>query len=844
MPTKEINQFHGGITDYPLGAQEHYARELDNLFVNENNKLEQRAGIQQLDKYYDVQPNAESALRMQKIVWIPDSTVAELRALVIATEYKTGNVLFFYAKQAANGTWSYTYLANPFWGRVNLLSQVDVSIWKAHVYITAGNSKLDVNDNYPTLKFYVNQSDTPILTKAGIDVNAILATNWDSLTRFTPTAGTGDTKSYLYAAHFQYFYNDKERTLHSEVSRVFYFNVQVRSVGVSATRPVRISFAPAFATVLNSVPAGASNWRLKLYRTIGNGGTYYFIKEFAQNESLSDYNDTFSDDTLAAQTTIYSDGVDFELFRAPEARFIHVKDSVGWYGYQVKSNFSSQENYKTNRLVQSVPGNIDAIVPEFFIEFDETITGLGSFKDNLIVFTDRGVYAVNGNYTLDGNNPTVKKIDSTFRLNNFRSIQEARDELYCLGHDGIYKCNGSRVMKTDDKLNRRFEYLNFDYMDSAYDGNTERIYFLTRDFRDTRIRRDYDAPDSDRTVSAAINTGIIREGDNNRILVLDIRRGGARYMWRAFGIFNPSAIVHMQFNIFFGARDGMFYQFTDRHNWDEPLPDVLGATHGEDIPIVSKWGSIPLRLGELDQTILCSYIIIETNSQFRGRVMVIFYDQTTDEMAGTSSFGYGGSVTWGDNVEIPSKLPFGHPDVNWRQRGGIKTEPIAIPHGMSSSRYHIFDVQNWEQLIIRATGIVDSNDLTKFRINLTTLTAANYPEGVDPSDVDIERVINPEDWEFFFIRIGTQQAGRELIDYQIELDGTGEETINNERFLKLQIKDLNPADLNIRAGVNLDVFLLERRRRNRLDISSVALRMEDRGLALNPNQDPLPSNTR
>jgi len=195
-----------------------------------------------------------------------------------------------------------------------------------------------------------------------------------------------------------------------------------------------------------------SNVKIEIYRTVGVN--FYLVDTIAAPTTAPGmaYLDYTSDAELITREPLYTNGGVVENDPPPQCKFVHVIGDVGYWAYIIDG-----ADTFPSRIRQSIPGDIDSVPGDFYVDIDDELMGLSSCNSKLIAFGKSNVYRIDGQFDLRGQGAmTYEKIsDVTGAINNVGCVQ-TEDALFFLGVDGVYMTDGYKVQKLSDHLNATY----------------------------------------------------------------------------------------------------------------------------------------------------------------------------------------------------------------------------------------------------------------------------------------------------------------------------------------------------------------------------------------------------
>lgn len=187
---------------------------------------------------------------------------------------------------------------------------------------------------------------------------------------------------------------------------------------------------------------------LRIYRTINAGVVLYKVDE------LDDGNvDTTTDADLTAKNdTIYFTGNLPERIKAPRCKFIY-----GFNGYYYFGGCWVDDIFYPNMLRQSLQNIPDSSPENFFSLLDDDITGIGSTRNNVIVFCKNSIYRITDRIQLNGQGTiNLEKISDTVGSLNHKSIVQTEIGLFFAGTGGFYYTDGYQLIKLSLEIDRSY----------------------------------------------------------------------------------------------------------------------------------------------------------------------------------------------------------------------------------------------------------------------------------------------------------------------------------------------------------------------------------------------------
>lgn len=407
----EIDDFSGGRTDLYVNAPANKAREMDNLLI-----------------FKDPSGKAKAKTRPGCHLWFGDykgtdvriSTLIEIDNLGTGS-YAGGNLLVVQSGASVGypdtGTTA-TLVGAP--------EGVSYSKWGRETTVaTLG-----------TRPFYLNSLGA-VANSRGLPDLATSPT-------VTPTANT--SKSYIYAFAYYHTYTDSVFGIIREVFGPV-TQVSVTNADAPQTNQNNIAAIPTKANAAGENYPTAS-MKVKIYRTINNGSTLYYIGQV--NNGTAIFADNISDATIQANNILlYTEGGVPDNDPPPFSAVVHTVNDTTYYGNIVEGSIQY-----TRRIRQSQIGNPDAAPGSFFVDFDDDVIAISSARSIPIVLCRDSVYRLEGAFDEVGRGEIVAvKIGDKVTCSSFQSAVQANDMVFWFGYDSVYATDGYKVfpLNTDQR---------------------------------------------------------------------------------------------------------------------------------------------------------------------------------------------------------------------------------------------------------------------------------------------------------------------------------------------------------------------------------------------------------
>jgi hypothetical protein len=415
----EVRDFSGGITDYYLDCPSNKYKRCDNLVLvshGDTAKPFTRQGSQIYDATYNQIPAGNQRIGLLKLFESTLLVQSKEKIQYVSSGWQT--------LQGPSGN-------NVFPSTASTTAVVSTAVWNHHLLVASDGF-------FKPQKIYPNASNTLTLRTAGLP--ALASTP-------TVTAGAAGTGSYIYA--FVYYYTYQVGTLTYED----YGPVTIKEV-TSAAAPnasaISIASIPALANgATDNYDTASSSLKVKIYRTIDGGQTFYY--EGSVNNGTTTFSSTTSDTTLEDNgILLYTEGGAVENEPPPLCKLVHVSGNLAAYAH-----LKIGTEIRSNRMVQSVPGDIDAVPSDFYCEVEDEIVGLSSVKGSWILLCRRFPYRVDGAIDVFGNGDLLpQKLSESAGCISAKSVVQTQEGVFWASLDGIYFTDGYNVIRLNEDYNK------------------------------------------------------------------------------------------------------------------------------------------------------------------------------------------------------------------------------------------------------------------------------------------------------------------------------------------------------------------------------------------------------
>jgi hypothetical protein len=430
MAKTTVNKWDGGIVDSYLSFPQNFSKELHNFLLDVDGKPYVRPGF-----------------------FINDYRIP------VATTSKRANGIYigpepFGYPLAFRGEKAYSMAANTDWTEiVGPESNVAVPnktntyleslvLWKKQAIYGSGPSTV-----LPHRIYCSAFSTVGTFTALTLGLPALA-----SSPTVTSSGGTGGNFSYAFHHYVQF--TDYDGTVFEEKGPITY--VDLSNAGAPNANVVHITAVPVLANTGSTNYIVSTTLKIKIYRTIDDGSTYYLLTTL--NNGTTIYDDSTSDATIQANDTIYVDGDLLEYTQPPiGTKYICQVNDFFWYA--------------TDRvLTHSIQGEPGASPEEYQQHIDQPIKSLGNTISFPILFCDRSIYRVDGVFDELGDGGfDLREISQDAGCYAHRSIVRIPGGLVWAGNGGFYFTDGYQVKKISQGLNDRYKAWRNVSITGAYD---------------------------------------------------------------------------------------------------------------------------------------------------------------------------------------------------------------------------------------------------------------------------------------------------------------------------------------------------------------------------------------
>ena len=653
-----LEDFSGGMTDYYLGAALNKFQQADNFLLYKHGqvaKLITRPGSVIWDEDY---PRIPSSNRISALHDFDDTVLVQAAT----------NVYYLDSGwQTLTGPSGNTVLPTG----TSTSAVVTTAEWNNHVFIsTDGYSKVQ--------KIFRDGSNALKVRTAGLPGLASTPT----ATSATPGSGI----SYIYAFCYKYEYQVGTLTF---IDRGPVTEITYTATTAASTDNVTLGSLPVISNG-STDNYDTTSIKLEIYRTTDGGQLLLYVGEVTNG--TTSYVDNKTDAALAAAVPLYTSGGVVDNDAPPLCKYIHITEDHGYF-----ANVKIGSEVHSNRVYQSIGGDIDSVPATFYCQVDGEITGLSSVKGSPIVFCKNGsIYRIEGRIDYLGQGDmTARKIAETAPFNSPRSIVQTLEGIFFAGMDGFYFCDGYTVDKVNDELDKTFKTV------AESDARLKRIYGVY----DSRQRRIWWAVSKEADAT-----------DNDTCFILDLNYGVTKKMpfttATAGESFAPSALLFVDGSLLRADTRGYIFEHAASGSFTDPKVDTsVDASEWEEQVILYDYRGPATDFGTLYVRKFVPRINVVCQNETNLSLQINVINDDGRKIGALSPVRFRGNVTWGDPNVI-----WGDPTLTWNYEGLIDEWRRVPANNLRCSYMQV-------QLTNAVVAIISSDELGTVEVNSSAKTA-------------------------------------------------------------------------------------------------------------------------
>lgn len=510
--------------------------------------------------------------------------------------------------------------------------------------------------------------------------------HWSGLATYNPYLilwANFSLANYIYAFVYSYTYTIGGDTFTDLSSPLL---VEANSVIPTTVQGLAISNIPSLSNTA-STKYDTTNITVKIYRTVTDGTTLYYVGEIANGTTT--YTDIVTDTELLNRETIYTTGGVVDNDAPPLARAIHIVNNKAYYGYITDLS----GNVIKNRVQESIANDPDSCPADFFDDMEDEVIGISSVKSIPIVFGKRSFYRLEGGFDELGRGAlTHTTISDTVGCVSENSIVRTDQGVFFAGTDGFYFTDGYQYTK-----------LSVDWDDLYQD-------FISSSTKAERITGALDV------LNRRIWWGVQRSTsatDNDCALILDLNFPfSPTPTWTSAsndGHFNPTALLFFNGSLYRGDKSGYMFTHSDSLKTDPYIGATASSTTNTKT-IIYDFQSTFEDFGEPDFRKWCTWLTFDLKRTGDLNIQPQSRNNEYDAWQDLGLLSYLSTWIWGAITPI-----WGTGNYYWNSDRGIPSQKRRFPANQVRCTYKQIRITNDYVLIKDSTdtGVANTNGTTK-----------------------------------------------------------------------------------------------------------------------------------
>jgi hypothetical protein len=665
-----LNDFTGGLTDYPLTAPLNQYESAQNLLLDRQRNLIERFGSTIYNSTcYQIPAGA------QRISYLE---MFEDQMLIQSAKkwYYISGTPAWITLQGVDG--------NDVFDAGTVSSLIDSTQWRGHLIVT--------NDAWATpTKIYKDSTTLKVLT-AGLP----------KPTAPTVTPQANDAKAYIYAFVYYNEYTVGSSTFIDISTPV---EVVVGSAGdMSGTGHFNaITAIPAISALKNY---NTLTTKIHIYRTIHNGDKFFYVGSV--NSGTTTYTDNSTDATIILNAELYTDTLEAND-TPPVCKYLATANDIVWYGH-VKDG----TQIYPFRIRQSIQGDPDSCPASFYTDVDGNITGLAGYNNLLICMTEDKIFRIEGYYTDAGQIQLPQDYNYTGvisqRMINDKagcishlSIVETIGGVFWAGNDGFYWSDGMQVKCISDNIRETYKTITSSATQKlkiygTYDNINQRIYW-----------------------------SVTTSSENNEIFVYDLFYGCfTGPLLGGNSSFNPTAILVENGSLVRADSSGYLFKHTSTYLTDPVINLATNPSTWKTQAIIYNLKTVAINFGS--DTVRKWVPKIKAVLQNEGNIAVQInsYDDGGVASKALQEIRYMGSAEWEDPELIWEDDSFIYPPL-----GTLITKLRRFPTGKLRCFYKQIEITN-AMTVISYSDLTSNVTINNVAKTATLVNAADYDMPASP----------------------------------------------------------------------------------------------------------------
>ncbi len=609
----EFDDFSGGMTDYYIGAPLNKFQRGDNVLLVKHGakaKLFTRPGSALYDDaHYQIPAGAQR--------------ISSLKYFQSQLFFQSARKMYYISGSG------WTTLQGP---TSNDVFPAGIDTTAVYSYATWNKHLLVANDQYSKpQKIYQDGSLTWQVRTAGMPVMTVDP---------TVTAGGGTGHSYIYRFLRSYTYTVGTLTY---IDRGAAVEVALADSDPPNSTAVGITNIQALTGAAgDNYDTASADFKIEIYRTTDGG--QFFFKAGSVANGVTSFSDTMSDSDLQDQEPLYTDDGAPDNDPPPLCKTVHIVDDRAYYG-----NLKIDGQIFANRIVQSIPGDIDSVPGSFFTEVQDTVVAISSVRSLPVALCDDMVFRLDGFFDeLGGGGIVPQKISDTSGCVSSASVVQTIIGVFWAGKDGFYYTDGYTVSRVSDGIDKTY---------ATFTETAEQKRRITGKF-DAKRKVIY------WTMQSAAGS------DCDTVFALDLNFGLSDDMpfttLSGSDNFAPTGVEVIDGNLIRADRRGYTFQHSDTLYTDPKVDVALTPDLWNVATIIYDYICAATNFGTIQARKWVPRITVNCKNETNLSLQVISINDDGRRRGNLSPIRFRGNVTWGD-----PDVYWGDPDILWNYSGLI-----------------------------------------------------------------------------------------------------------------------------------------------------------------------------
>lgn len=241
---------------------------------------------------------------------------------------------------------------------------------------------------------------------------------------------------------------------------------------------------------------------IEVYKTKIDGSVFYKVGEYANNPVPTiQVADSVLNADLDVNELLYTEDGSQPNDCPPNAMYVHAVDNTCFYGNiavasKTRTNvaglitYTFNKIYYPNRVYHSIPGDLDSVPQTFFIELQDEVKGISSYRSIPIVYCRNQVFRLEGSVDVFGKGSyTPVEISKHAGCKEHNYIVQTTKGIFWAGNDGFYWTDGYKCEQISTHFKNSYESFwakaystnptayTHHYGNATYNEATEKIYW-------------------------------------------------------------------------------------------------------------------------------------------------------------------------------------------------------------------------------------------------------------------------------------------------------------------------------------------------------------------------------